>query len=57
MRRDTSLDPRGYPQFVIKPPGERPEYFVIVYLEPMAGYEFAFGLDLGANPRPRTRKK
>src|SRR5712691_6911484 len=50
VRRDTSLDPRGYPRFAIKPPGERPEYFVIVYLEPMAGYEFAFGLDLGANP-------
>src|SRR5437879_1698785 len=46
VRRDTSLDPGGYPQFAIKPPGERPEYYVIVYLEPMAAYEFAFGLDL-----------
>ncbi len=50
VRRDTSLDPRGYPQFKIRPPGEREDYFVIVYLEPMAGYEFAFGLDVGANP-------
>src|SRR5436309_1469998 len=50
IRRDTSLDPRGYPQFKIKPPGERSDYFVIVYLEPMAGYEFAFGRDIGANP-------
>jgi len=50
VRRDTSLDPRGYPRFAIKPSGERSEYFVVVYLEPMAGYEFAFGLDLGANP-------
>lgn len=50
VRRDTSLDPRGYPQFAIKPPGERPEYYVMVYLEPMAGFEFAFGLDLGVNP-------
>lgn len=50
MRRDTSLDPRGYPQFAIKPPGTRPEYFVIVYVEPMAGFEYALGLDLGANP-------
>ena len=48
VRRDTSLDPRGYSNFSIKPPGERPEYYVIVYLEPMADYEFAFGLDLGA---------
>jgi signal transduction histidine kinase len=50
VRRDTSLDPKGYPQFAIKPDGERPEHFVIVYLEPMAGYEFALGLDLGWNP-------
>lgn len=50
VRRDTSLDPRGYPNFAIKPAGERGEYFVAVYLEPMAGFEFGFGLDLGANP-------
>lgn len=50
VRNDTSLNPRGYRQFSIKPPGERPEYFVMVYLEPMANYEFAFGLDLGMNP-------
>jgi CHASE1-domain containing sensor protein len=50
VRRDRSLDPQGYPQFAITPPGERPEYFAIVYLEPMVGYEFAFGLDIGANP-------
>ncbi|HUL93895.1 MAG TPA: PAS domain S-box protein [Burkholderiales bacterium] len=50
VRRDTSLDPKGYPQFAIKPPGDRPEYYVLVYLEPMAGFEFAFGLDIGANP-------
>jgi len=49
VRRDTSLSRRGYPEFAIKPPGERPEYYAIVYLEPMAGYEFAFGLDLGVN--------
>jgi signal transduction histidine kinase len=50
VRLDTSLVASGYPNFSIKPAGERSEYFVIVYLEPMAGYEFAFGLDLGANP-------
>jgi PAS domain S-box-containing protein len=50
VRRDTSLDPAGYPRFAIKPPGERPEYYVAVYLEPMAGFEFGFGLDIGANP-------
>jgi signal transduction histidine kinase len=50
VRRDTSLDPRGYPDFAIKPPGDRPDYFVLVYVEPMAGLEFAFGLDIGTNP-------
>jgi PAS domain S-box-containing protein len=50
VRNDRSLDPNGYPDFKIKPPGDRPEYFVLVYLEPMKGYDFAFGLDLGANP-------
>jgi signal transduction histidine kinase len=50
VRRDTSLVPHGYPNFSIKPPGERRGYYVIVYLEPMAGFEFAFGLDLGTNP-------
>ena len=50
VRLDTSLDPRGYPQFAIKPSGERGEYHVLVYLEPMAGYEFAFGVDISANP-------
>lgn len=50
VRRDTSLDPQGYPHFTIKPPGERLEYYVLVYVEPMKGFEFAFGLDLGANP-------
>lgn len=50
VRHDTSLDPKGYPRFSIKPPGERAEYYVMAYIEPMAGFEFAFGLDLGANP-------
>ena len=50
VRADRSLDPRGYPDFAIKPPGERQEYFPLVYLEPMHGFEFALGRDLGANP-------
>src|SRR5690349_7872728 len=50
VRRDTSINAKGYPGFSIRPPGRRPEYWVIIYLEPMQGSEFAFGLDLGANP-------
>lgn len=52
VRRDTSLRPDGYPGFAIKPPGERPEYFVMSYVEGIRpGVEFAFGLDMFANPR------
>jgi len=50
VRRDTSLDPRGYPSFAVKPAGDRPEYFVLNYLEPLAGNELAFGLDISSNP-------
>ena len=54
VRRDTSVDPRGYPAFAVKPPGERDEYVVIKYLEPVAGNELAFGLDLAADPVRRA---
>ena len=57
VRRDTSVDPRGYPHFAIKPAGDRDEYFVVVYLEPLDDYEFAFGLDLGANPMAADPEK
>jgi PAS domain S-box-containing protein len=50
VRADTRLTPNGYPRFSITPPGERAEYVVVVYVEPMAGYEFTFGRDLAANP-------
>jgi two-component system sensor histidine kinase/response regulator len=33
-RADRSLDPRGYPGFDIQPPGRRPDYLVLTYLEP-----------------------
>jgi signal transduction histidine kinase len=57
IRRDTSLDPRGYPNFAIRPPGERSEYNVLVYVEPMAGFEFAFGLDTGVNPAVKDSQR
>lgn len=49
VRNDTSVDPRGYPDFTVKPPGDRPEYIVVQYVEPMAGNEAALGLDLAGN--------
>ena len=50
VRADTSVDPRGYPNFAIRPRGTRPEYVVATYVEPMAGNERALGLDLGGDP-------
>ena len=49
VRNDTSVDPRGYPDFTVKPPGDRPEYVIVQYVEPMAGNEIALGLDLGGD--------
>ncbi|OAI52089.1 hypothetical protein AYO46_06505 [Betaproteobacteria bacterium SCGC AG-212-J23] len=46
VRRDTSIDPRGYPGFAVRPPGARPEHHVLVYIEPMRGNAFSFGLDI-----------
>lgn len=57
VRADASIDAEGYPNFSIKPPGDRSEYFVLVFIEPMAGYEFAFGLDLAANPMATNTEK
>ena len=49
VRGDTRVDPRGYPDFAIRPAGMRPEYVVAMYVEPMAGNERALGLDLGGD--------
>jgi diguanylate cyclase (GGDEF)-like protein/PAS domain S-box-containing protein len=50
VRKDASLDPRGYPKFAVIPPGDRSEYYVLVYLEPMTGNESLLGLDISNNP-------
>ena len=50
VRNDTSVEPRAYPDFTVKPPGDRPEYVVVQYIEPMAGREAALGFDLGGDP-------
>ena len=54
VRRDTSINPSGYPEFAIKPPGERNEYVVVKYLQPMTGNEAGFGLDLVGDPARRA---
>ena len=42
VRRDTSLTASGYPQFSIRPPGERGEYLVLHFIEPLVGNEAGF---------------
>lgn len=51
IHADTSLDPQLKEGFSIRPPGERPEYHVLTYLEPMEGNTKSFGHDLTANPK------
>jgi len=54
VRRDRSVDPRGYPEFGIKPPGVRDEYMVVTYIEPLSGNERAFGFDVFSEPPRRA---
>ncbi len=39
----------GFTEFSIKPPGNRDEYLVVNYIEPIVGNEAAFGFDLATN--------
>src|SRR6267378_611945 len=54
VRAETSPLVMGLPEFAIKPPGERPEYMVLSYLEPMGKNVAAWGLDLNADPLRRS---
>ena len=54
VRAETSPLVKGLPQFAIKPPGERPEYAVLTYIEPMGKNVPAWGLDLNADPLRRS---
>jgi len=49
VRADTSVESGGYPKFRINPPGDRAEYVIVQYVEPMAGNEITLGLDLGGD--------
>ncbi len=51
VRADTSVQPGGYPAFSITPPGEREEYHVLTYLEPVDSHRMSFGLDIASNQR------
>src|SRR5256885_864694 len=54
VRADKSPLVKGLPEFAIKPPGDRPEYAVLTYLEPMGKNVVAWGLDLNADPLRRS---
>ena len=49
VRADTGLDTGGYPKFSILPSGERTEYHVLTYLEPMETNLVSFGFDIASN--------
>lgn len=50
VRKDTLFEPDGYPNFTIKPEGERPEYFVVNFIYPnQTATSSSFGLDLSTN--------
>ena len=54
VRAEKSPLVKGLPEFAIKPPGERPEYAVLSYIEPMGKNVAAWGLDLNADPLRRS---
>ncbi len=54
VRRDKSVNPRGYPGFSIRPAGIRDDYMVVTYIEPLAGNEGAFGFDVYSEPQRRA---
>ncbi len=51
VRADRSMVAGGYPDFTIKPPGVRPGYTVLTYLEPHERLADKFGADIGASPQ------
>ena len=50
VRGDKSLNATGYPDFSIMPAGQRKDYIVVEYIEPLAGNEQALGFDVASNP-------
>lgn len=53
VRRNTSLEPAGYPNFAIFPAGERDAYYPVEFFEPMQPNVKVIGLDHGAYPPGR----
>ena len=49
MRLEWRDAPAGFPPFGLKPPGERAEYDVVSYVEPVPGNVIVIGLDLSGD--------
>ncbi|HEV7391853.1 MAG TPA: EAL domain-containing protein [Burkholderiales bacterium] len=56
-RGDRSLLTADYPEFAIKPQGERADYLPIVYIWPLAGNQNAYGLDLLSEERRESAER
>ena len=50
MRADDAVRAPGPEAFTIRPPGDRPEYYVADYIWPLLGNENVMGLDVGSLP-------
>ncbi len=50
MADDPTTAHFGYPEFAVHPPVNAPRHAVAIYLEPIAGNEAAYGLDVGFEP-------
>lgn len=51
VRGDRSIAANGYPDFAIKPAGDRPAYHVVTYIEPMETNRVSFGFDIASRDR------
>ena len=54
VRAEKSPLVKGLPEFSIKPPGERPEYVPLTFIEPMGSNVVAWGLDMTVDPLRRA---
>ena len=54
IRHDSSPQLAGLPPFAVNPPGERPGYHVLTYIEPLNKNAAALGLDLAGDPIRRS---
>lgn len=51
LHEEQRREPLGEPRFAIHPPGKRPDYAVITYIEPGRSTDPAYGFDMQSNPK------